>query len=291
MNCTDCKDTFTDILDEDAPRDMTTAFKAHLASCPSCASDFSGFKKTVQTLHEIPQRQVPADFIIGINEKLDTSTFAKLKNWFSFMGQHKLTASATMATLIVGVISATVLQTPEINQTQVSKTGTTYAQTITIQQELKGSDRNYYPGVPYLTEGKKSPSTVNKTTPVVQFASATPRTTASFYNTQPSRGSPQGYNTTYASINTASNPKPDFHIIIHPASSSQQQIITRKISANSQWKTFLHQSTLFVTLTDQQLPEFQKLFPPAAPPHKRLDLTPLANKTDQHLFTIAISFK
>lgn len=289
MNCTDCQDKFSETLDNDTPSGMTTAFKAHLASCSSCASAFNGFKKAVLTLQALPKQQVPADFLIGINEKLDRGTFAKLKKWFAFMGQHKLTASATMATVIVGVISATVLQTPEINQTQAS--APTYAQTITTQHETKASENNYYPGVPYLTETQKSKTVVRNMAPVVQFASTNPKRTAHFYEIQPSRGSPTNYNTTYTNLSSTGKPKTDFHIIIHPASTAQQQIITRKISSNSNWKTYLHHSTLFVTLTDQQLPNFQEIFPPSAPPHKKLDLTPLTRKLDQRLFTIAISFE
>jgi hypothetical protein len=289
MNCTDCQDKFTDILDDDAPGDMTTSFKAHLASCPSCASAFNGFKKTVQTLQGLPEQPVPADFLIGINEKLDTGTFARLKNWFSFLGQHKLTASATVATLIVGVISATVLQTtPNLPEQQLAKNETTYIQSITTQKENSVTEKNYYPGIPYLAS-KPVKQQTNK--PVVQFASANfTKNSNGYYEIQNPRGSPQKYDSTYTNLNTTIYSKPDFHIIIHPASASQQQILTRRIASNTKWKTRLQNRTLFVTLTEQQLPEFQDIFPPAAPPHKKLDFTPLTSKTEQDLYTIAISF-
>ncbi len=293
MNCTDCQEKFTEILDDDAPADMAAAFTAHLTSCPSCASEFSGFKKTVQTLQTLAKQQVPADFLIGINEKLDSTTFTKVKNWFAFMGQHKLTASATVATLVIGVISATVLQTPNINEIQLSGERATYTQAITTQQEAKINDHNYYPGVPYLASRQPEQKRSNTILPGVQFASTSTGKNNYHYGVQPPRGSPNKYATTaYTSLNlTRTNPKPDFHIVVHPASASQQQKITRTVAANSNWKTHLHNSTLFVTLTDEQLPEFQELFPPSAPPHKRLDLSPLTRNTDRHLFTIAISFK
>lgn len=293
MNCTDCQEKFTAILDDDAPDDMTTVFTAHLASCPSCASEFSGFKKTVQTVQALPKQPVPGDFLVGINEKLDLTTFARLKSWFDFMGQHKLTASATVATLVIGVISATVLQTPNMNQAQLSGERATYTQAITTQQEAKTNDHNYYPDVPYLASKQPEQKRGNTILPGVQFASTSTRVNNNYYGVQTPRGSPSEHaTTTYTSLNlTRTNPKPDFHIVVHPASARQQQKITRTFAANSNWKTHLHNSTLFVTLTDEQLPEFQELFPPSAPPHKRLDLSPLTRNTDRHLFTIAISFK
>ncbi len=293
MNCTDCQNKFTEILDHDMPGDMTTAFKAHLATCPTCASEFQGFKKTVQSLQLLPQEHVPADFLIGINEKLDATTFARLKNWFAFMGQHKVTASATMATLIVGVISATILQiTPTINQTELKNSKTTYSQAITTQHETQKSENNYYPGVPYLNNSQTAKKTTRpNTTHGVQFASTNPRTTSAYYGIQSPRGSPENYRTSYTSLNSITNPTSDFHITIHPASTTQQHAITQRIVSNTNWETHLHNSTLFVTLANQQLPEFQKIFPPSAPPHKKLDLTPLTRHTEQHLFTITISFK
>lgn len=296
MNCTDCHDQFTEILDDDGSGDMGTTFKAHLASCSSCATEFKSFKRTVYTLQHIPQQNVPADFLMGINEKLDSSTLARLKNWFSFLGQHKLTTSATMATLIVGVISATVLQpTPNTSQIQLAQTSQTYTQAISTQTETKTAENNYYPGVPYLT-GKQAPPSATATTPIVQFASANLGATGGYYGIQPTRGSPQPYpSNTYTSLHTSkltsTSPVPDFHIIIHPASAVQQQTITRQVAANTDWKTYLNNATLFVTLTDTQLQEFQNMMPPSAPPHKRLDFSPLTENKDRHLFTIAISFK
>ena len=290
MNCTDCQNKFTEILDDDAPGDMTIAFKDHLASCPSCTSAFNGFKKTVQTLQALPQQPVPADFLIGINEKLDTNTFARLKNWFSFLGQHKLTASATVATFIIGVISTTIIQTtPNLPQTQLAGNETTYTQAITTQKETQTTAKNYYPGIPYITS---KPVTQPANKPIVQFASANlTGNNNAYYKRQNPRGSPQNYGSSYTSLNTTLSSKPDFHIIIHPASANQQQILTHRITSNANWKTYLQNHTLFVTLTKHQLPEFQNIFPPAAPPHKKLDLTQLTNKTKQDLYTIAISFK
>ncbi len=289
MNCTDCQGKFSEILDNDAPPEMATALKAHLASCSSCSSAFSTFEKTVQTLQAIPKQAVPADFLFGINAKLDHQPFAKLRSLFSFMGQHKLTASATMASLIVGVISVTILQTtPETGQTQFTDNNRTYTQALTTNNETRVAKNNYYPGVPYLAAGKTEQQ---PTTPVVQFASTNTKINSGYYSIQNQRGSPGGYAAShYTGLRTSTSPKPDFHLIIHPASPYQQHSITRRISANSNWKTHLYNSTLFVTLTNQQLPEFQQLFPESAPPHKKLDFTSLASNAEQTLFTIAISF-
>ncbi len=289
MNCTDCQNNFSEILDDEIPPARGSDFRAHLASCSSCASAFNSFKKTVQTLHAIPRQTVPADFLIGINNKLDKQSFTRLWSLFSFMGQHKLTASATMATLIVGVISATILQTtPQTTPSHFTGDNSTYTQAITTKNDPSSEEKNYYPGVPYLAARKTEPQT---TTPIVQFASTNSRPNSGYYSIPNQRGSPEAYATPhYTSLCTTPNQKPDFHIIIHPASVHQQQMITHSIAANSNWKTHRHNSTLYVTLTGEQLPAFQQLFPPPAPPHKKLDFSPLTSKAEQSLFTISISF-
>nr|MDA3832622.1 hypothetical protein [Spirochaetales bacterium] len=178
--------------------------------------------------------------------------------------------------------------TPESNHTQLTGENSTYTQALTVKKESGENNNNYYPGVPYLTARKTEAQT---TAPIVQFASTNTKTTSGYYGLQNHRGPPQEYATNhYTRLTTTTNPKPDFHIIIHPASHPQQQSISRTNSANTNWKTYLHNKNLFVTLTDAQLPEFQQLLPPSAPPHKKLDFSPLTSQGKQKLFTIAVSF-
>ncbi len=292
MNCNHCQDQFSDFIDEEISLKMARRFKEHLAACPDCAAELQLFQHTVNTLHSFPVHRVPADFIIGINEKLAQQPFARLRGWLSFMTQHKLTATTALATLMVGVISATVLHLSPLDSEQiVARNGK--GETPVMQALNVGKDHiNYYPGIPYLAQNSqnsppKKPRTRLKFTSVKQSAPS-----AGHNYLFDSRGPPTLTNTStphpsQAHLGTIS---PDLVVTVHPSSTAHQHALIRQLTANRDWKSHISGNTLLVTLPCSQLTTFQHLFGPADPHINPKELSRLSKSSPSRLLTVAVAF-
>lgn len=293
MNCTDCQNQFSDFIDEEISLKMARSLQDHLASCPNCAAELQLFQQTVTTLHSFPVQKVPADFIIGINEKLTPQPFAKLKGWLSFMTQHKLTTTTALAALMVGVISASVLQLSSQNSEQIVAQKLS-GETSSLQAMSADHDQNnYYPGIPYLAQNSQT-SQLPKPRNRVQFTSTKQSPASAGHNYLfDSRGSPAALanpSTPHPSLTRLGAVSPDLIVTVHPSSTSHQNALIRQLTANRDWTSHISGNTLLVTLPCNQLSTFQHLFGPADPHINPTELSRLSNLSPSSLLTIAVAF-
>ncbi len=71
MNCTSAQDMFSDLADDELAAVDVVRIEEHLATCRQCAQEWGYFKKSLAWLQEVQPVAPPADFLIGINAKLD----------------------------------------------------------------------------------------------------------------------------------------------------------------------------------------------------------------------------
>ncbi len=282
MNCTDCQNQFSDFIDDEISLKMARSVKSHLASCPSCSAEWQLFQQTVNTLHTIPVQKVPADFIIGINEKLAQQPLGKLRGWFSFMSQHKLTTGSALATLMVGVISAAVLQLSPLDNEQIMANkgheGTSTMQALALDKD----HINYYPGIPYL-EQKTPTQTTPKPQARVQFTSVSRGTPKVGHSSLlDSRGPP--------SMSHFGTTSPDLVVTVHSKSTAYQHALIRQLTSHKHWKTQITGNSLLVTLPCNELSNFQHLFGPVNPHINTSELSRLSNSSSSRFLTVAVAF-
>ncbi|MEN8258686.1 MAG: zf-HC2 domain-containing protein [Thermodesulfobacteriota bacterium] len=293
MNCTDCQDQFSDFIDDEISLKMARSFKGHLASCPACSAELQLFQQTLDTLHAFPAQKVPADFVIGINEKLAPQPFAKLQGWFSFISQHKLTAGSALATLVVGVISAAVLQLSPVDSEQIlakNGIGSNNMQAMTVDADK--DHINYYPGIPYLAQ-KSQDSKLPKPRAQVQFTSVKQSTPNGGHNSLlDSRGPPNmSYpSAPHPSLSHFGTTSPDLVVTVHSKSTAYQHALIRQLTANHQWKTQINGNSLLITLPYSQLADFQHLFGPVDPHINTNELSHLNNSSSSRLLTVVVAF-
>ena len=292
MNCTDCQNQFSDFIDDEISLKLARSFKSHLADCPACAKEWQVFQHTINTLHSVPTQKVPADFLLGINEKLDRQPFAKLRGWFSFMGQHKMTATTTLATLVVGVISAAVLQLSPLDSEQtVAQNDLNQANSTMLAMGVDRGHVNYYPGTPYLAP-KTQTAPLPTPRPRVQFTPVKQSAPQSGHkNFLDSRGPPALSSTVqpHSSLAHYGTTSPDLVVTVHSRSTAYQHALIRQLTANHHWKTQISGNTLLVTLPCNQLGTFQHLFGPVNPHMNQNDLSRLS-KSPSSLLTVAVAF-
>ncbi|PLX47215.1 MAG: hypothetical protein C0613_14645 [Desulfobulbaceae bacterium] len=291
MNCIDCQNQFSDFIDDEISSETARIFKGHLASCPACADEWHLFRQTVHAMHSFPEQKVPADFIIGINEKLTPQPFAKLRGWLSLMTQHKLTATSALATLVVGVISAAVLQLSPMDMYK-NAVKEDPGQQSSVQTQATNRDRtNYYPNTPYLaanTEPSRTPTNRAR----VQF---TPVKQSSPTISQPSlidsRGSPSlsHFATAAPPFSSLGSLTPDLVVTVHADNTAYQHALIRQMTSNRNWQTHISGNTLLVTLPCSQFNTFQHLFGPANPHINTKELSRI-RRSATSMLTVAVAF-
>lgn len=287
MNCTDCQSQFSDFIDDEISLKMARSFKSHLTDCADCTAEWQLFQQTITTLHSFPTQKVPADFIIGVNEKLAPQPFAKLTGWLAFMTQHKMTATTALATLMVGVISAAVLQLSPLDnaQTLAQKAG---GENSAVQSMAVGKDHiNYYPGIPYLAQNSAStqtflPQTRVQFTPVKQSVP-----NAGHNSILASRGPPSFAHPELPRFGTTA---PDLVVTVHASSTAYQHALIRHLTTNQTWQTQISGNTLLVTLPSSELANFQHLFGPVDPHINPNELSRLSKSSSARLLTVAVAF-
>lgn len=290
MNCDDCQNQFSDFIDAEISLNLAASLEKHLATCPSCAAEWQHFQETIHTLHSFPSQKVPADFIIGMNEKLDAHPISKLRGWLAFMTEHKLPATTALATLMVAVISAAFLQLSPLDNEQIQaskKSGETNSMlAMTVDTDLN----DYYPGTPHLAPKYKlsplAPRPRVQFTPVKQSAPRTTHNSILDY-----RGPPTKPYTSlpHPSLSRVETTSPDLVVTVHSSSKSYQHALIRQLTTNRNWKTQISNNTLLITLPCSKLATFQHLFGPADPHINPLELSRL-RMAPSSLLTVAVEF-
>lgn len=292
MNCNDCQNQFSDFFDAEISLKLARNVENHLAECPSCSAEWQLFQQTVTTLHSFPVQKVPAGFIVGIHDKLEPQPFAKLRGWLSFMAQHKMHATTALATLMVGVISAAVLQLSPLDSEQIlarkDSAQNSSNQTVTVAED----HTNYYPGIPYLAQNSATrqitpPRARVQFTPVKQSAPKSGHTTL-----LDSRGPP---NLSHSALRQPSLPHlgttaPDLVVTVHSSSTAYQHALIRQLTSHRNWQTQISGNSLLVTLPCSQLANFQHLFGPVDPHINPAELSRLSKSPPSSLLTVAVAF-
>lgn len=156
MDCQSCQNNFSQYLDHDLDLDLTSQLSSHLASCPDCAEEWRMFQKTVQLLQHIPLESAPADFLVGVQQKLHPEGFlSKLQKFFT-ISPGRLATSSGLALVMVGLISTAIFKggiqtehSPTNNQIAGTSSKTALQQTNVIAANAP-APVDYYPGVPQL---------------------------------------------------------------------------------------------------------------------------------------------
>lgn len=291
MNCRQCQELFTSHLDGDLGDDRRGGFIAHLAACPNCAADLQLFQQAVSSLHAIPENSPPANFLPGIHAKLAQPSLSKIRRWFTFMGQHKLAASTALATMMVAVISATVIQletgTPSLpSQVKVASISGPGHRLTGPVADLATPNHNYYPGVPYLTP-QTSGQQQSNVQPLVQFASTARSSTLASYHSQLADRAPPSFSTgVYPSVAM------DMNVSVNPTTRSQQHALIQQLVNQSVGFPQMQGNTIYIKMPASQLASLQRIFAPADPHLCRADLAKLrSQRQSNRLLNIAVTFR
>ncbi len=98
MRCTNCRDNFTDYLEDSLPPPQREQMAAHLRECTDCAAELAALRRTVAALHSLPTVSPPEDLLARINRAVDaqTTTPRFRVSW------QRIGTVAAAATLLVG---------------------------------------------------------------------------------------------------------------------------------------------------------------------------------------------
>ncbi len=108
MRCTNCRDNFTDYLEDSLPPPQREQMAAHLRECADCAAELTALRRTVAALHSLPTVSPPADLLARINRAVDaqTTTPRFRVSW------QRLGTVAAAATLLLGFWAVLSYQRP-----------------------------------------------------------------------------------------------------------------------------------------------------------------------------------
>lgn len=108
MDCLTCQEHFAAMVESDATETTALALE-HLRNCPDCARAFSGYRRTVQALRELPRVTPPPSLLPAIQLALDHAQ--PRRSGLTAMWQP-LTAGLSLAAGLMLVVWATVLNPP-----------------------------------------------------------------------------------------------------------------------------------------------------------------------------------
>jgi len=235
---------------------------SHFNICPQCQREWQAFKNSIDFLRDMPMASVPPGFLAGIHKKLEPRTpWQKVTEFLTGKGESKWALSTAFAMLVIGFAAASLIQLLPVSQTnQDNKTpaaiqsgqmaenspGTEQPSLLLAENEGgKGSQQDFYPGVPLLSEyeGKDSPAMqqfamIPRTKPaphipVVDFVS-----TGSGHTSSPYLDTPL---TSFSSPQQLPAIKPDLQITIHAAPSrAEQMAIVQQIVQSPLWRAELY---------------------------------------------------
>ncbi len=252
MDCQNCQNYFSDYLEHDLDLDLTSRLSSHLATCPDCAEEWRLFQQTVQLLHQIPMQSAPADFLVGVQEKLQPGgILAKLQKFFT-VKPALLATSSGLALVMVGIISAAIFKTGILPDKPLTDTLVAGSQTSSQQTTLVAavSDSiDYYPGVPQLSTYNNQAQEIFKPSPLIaRLKQEVPQ--ISYVSTSNSAGLRQ-----QANINT-----PDLHITLQARSRNEQlQRVHQLIHASTGEIKTLNNNNVLLAIPSQGIGQLQHL--------------------------------
>lgn len=106
MNCTDVKEKYSDYIDC-CLGECQGEVEAHLAICPVCRRELGSLRRMVSALNCLPQAEVPRDFLVHVNNRLDESRQGWFARWSEAMSEafpsRALAMAATVALVVLAV--------------------------------------------------------------------------------------------------------------------------------------------------------------------------------------------
>jgi hypothetical protein len=261
MKCQDCQELFSLYFDGEIDQISRSNVDSHLANCPQCKMEWLAFKNSIDFLRDMPMSSVPPGFLAGIHQKLEPRTpWQKVHEFLTGKGEKKWAWSTAFAMLVIGFVTASLIQLIPVSQTdRDSKTpsaiqsgqmaennpGNSQPSLVLAQNEgNKGSQPDFYPGIPLLSEYEKNDSPAmqqfamlprskpEQHIPTVDFVS-----TGSGHTSSPYLDTPFG---SFASQQQIPAIKPDLQITIHAAPRADQMAIVKQIVQSPLWRAELY---------------------------------------------------
>ncbi|MBU0908474.1 MAG: zf-HC2 domain-containing protein [Proteobacteria bacterium] len=261
MKCQDCQELFSLYFDGEIDQISKSRVDSHFDICPQCKMEWQAFRNSIDFLRDMPMASVPPNFLAGIHQKLEPrSPWHKVKEFLTGKGEKKWALSTAFAMLVIGFVTASLIQLIPVSQTdrdsktpsaiqsgQMAENNLSDGQSspmLAVNDDSKGSQQNFYPGVPLLSEyeGKDAPvmqqfamiprPKTEQHIPTVDFVS-----TGSGHTSSPYLDSPFG---SFASQQQIPAIKPDLQITIHSAPRAEQMAIVKQIIQSPLWRAELY---------------------------------------------------
>lgn len=104
MDCLEVKKHSNPYIDGEIEDSQASLIGSHVTSCPICKTEFRGLKRTISALKSLPEVEIPHNFLVRINDKIDAPSHIILKIKEFFASQRFRYAFAfTMSVLILSV--------------------------------------------------------------------------------------------------------------------------------------------------------------------------------------------
>jgi hypothetical protein len=267
MKCDDCQELFSLYLDGEIDQISRSEVDSHFKVCPHCAEEWRAFKYTVNFLRDIPMDKVPPGFLAGIHKKLESpSPLVRLKELLFGRGERKLAFSTAFALLVIGFVTASLLQllpfsrSGKENQTALTAPSGQMAQNDLAPEKpslllADNSDQqDYYPGVPPLSEYDKNEAPAFQQFAMVPRAkNEHPIPQVDFVSTGTTNHATSQYlGAPLSSLGARNQPpsiKPDLLITIHSSAGGEQLALVQQIVKSPLWRAELYNhSTLLLSV-------------------------------------------
>jgi hypothetical protein len=261
MKCQDCQELFSLYFDGEIDQISRSNVDSHLANCPQCKMEWLAFKNSIDFLRDMPMSSVPPGFLAGIHQKLEPRTpWQKVHEFLTGKGEKKWAWSTAFAMLVIGFVTASLIQLIPVSQTdrdsktpsaiqsgQMAENNRNPAQSplqLAENEGNKGGQPDFYPGIPLLSEYEKNDSPAmqqfamlprskpEQHIPTVDFVS-----TGSGHTSSPYLDTPFG---SFASQQQIPAIKPDLQITIHAAPRADQMAIVKQIVQSPLWRAELY---------------------------------------------------
>lgn len=103
MNCNEIREFCSDYLDC-CLGDKQEVFELHLMQCPACKSNIEQMRKILAALRCLKEINVPADFIVRLNERIDQEKGSAIKRFLSATFLHSANKMVAIAATIIFVL-------------------------------------------------------------------------------------------------------------------------------------------------------------------------------------------
>lgn len=106
MNCNEIKELCSDYLDC-CLGDKQEVFELHLMQCPTCKREIEQLRRILATLRCMKEEEVPPDFIVRLNERIDREGRGFVDRIFSLSFPRNMNKIVAMAASIILVLLGT----------------------------------------------------------------------------------------------------------------------------------------------------------------------------------------